>query len=121
MIDQATANTVGLGLRLRATPENDLFGMDEAAAQKWRKKVEARWNLWADNKLECDIEGTRTIAQMVEAAQVVDRHGRNPRRDRPAHPAAEHQQDQGPADVADPAGEPHRRDDPALLGRPDQR
>lgn len=68
MLDQATANTVGLGLRLRATPENDLFGMDEAAAQKWRKKVEARWSLWSGSPLECDIEGTRTIAQMQEAA-----------------------------------------------------
>jgi len=68
MIDQATANTVGLGLRLRCAPENDLFGMDEDAAQAWRKKVEARWDLWSNNPLECDIEGTRTIAQMQEAA-----------------------------------------------------
>lgn len=68
MIDQATANTVGLGLRLRAMPENDLFGMDEDAAQEWRKTVEARWELWSENPLECDIEGTRTIPQMQEAA-----------------------------------------------------
>lgn len=68
MIDQATANTVGLGLRLRAMPENDLFGMDEKAAQAWRKRVEARWDLWSSNRLECDIEGTRTIAEMQEAA-----------------------------------------------------
>lgn len=35
MIDQATANTVGLGLRLRAMPENDLIGMSEDDAQAW--------------------------------------------------------------------------------------
>ncbi len=68
MIDQATANTVGMGLRLRAQPENELFGMDEAAAQEWRKRVMARWDLWANNRLECDIEGTRTIPEMQEAA-----------------------------------------------------
>jgi lambda family phage portal protein len=68
MIDQATANTVGLGLRLRSMPENDLIGMSEAQAQDWRKLVEARWELWAENALECDIEGTRSLAQMQDAA-----------------------------------------------------
>ena len=68
MIDQATANTVGGGLRLRAMPENDLFGMDEKAAQDWRKLVEAKWELWSNTPLECDIEGRLTIPQMTEAA-----------------------------------------------------
>jgi lambda family phage portal protein len=68
MIDQATANTVGLGLRLRAMPENDLVGMSEEQAQEWRKLVEARWELWAENPLECDVEGIRTVAQMQDAA-----------------------------------------------------
>lgn len=68
MIDQATANTVGNGLRLRCMPENDLFGMDEKAAQEWRKLVEAKWELWANTPTECDIEGRLTIAQMTDAA-----------------------------------------------------
>lgn len=68
MFDQAVSNTVGTGLRLRCMPENELFGMDEATAQKWRKKVEARFELWANNAVECDIEGRRTFAQMQEAA-----------------------------------------------------
>jgi lambda family phage portal protein len=68
MIDQAVANTVGLGLRLRAMPENDLIGMSEDDAQTWRKLVEARFNLWAGNPLEVDVEGTRTLGQMQAAA-----------------------------------------------------
>ena len=68
MLDQATANTVGLGLRLSVVPENDLFGMSEALAQDWRKLVAAKWELWSENPLECDIEGTRTIGQMQDAA-----------------------------------------------------
>ncbi|MCR6673240.1 MAG: phage portal protein [Devosia ginsengisoli] len=68
MIEQAAANTVGLGLRLRAQPENDLIGMSEADAQVWRKLVEARWQLWSNTPLECDLEGTRTIGQMQDAA-----------------------------------------------------
>jgi lambda family phage portal protein len=68
MFDQAVANTVGTGLRLRCMPENELFGMDEQEAQKWRKLVEQRFELWANNPVECDIEGRRTFAQMQEAA-----------------------------------------------------
>lgn len=68
MFDQAVANTVGSGLRLRCAPENDLFAMDEKAAQKWRNDVERRWALWSETAIECDIEGRRTIAQMQEAA-----------------------------------------------------
>lgn len=68
MVDQATANTVGSGLRLRSMPENDLFGMNEKAAQEWRKMVEARWDLWSSNPLDCDIEGRLSIAQMTDVA-----------------------------------------------------
>ena len=68
MVDQACANTIGMGLRLRSMPENEIFGMDEETANAWRKGVEARWELWANNPLECDIEGRRTIAQMQDTA-----------------------------------------------------
>lgn len=68
MVDQAAANTVGGGLRLRSMPENDLFGMDEKAAQAWRKLVEARWDLWSNNPLDCDIEGRLTVPQMTDVA-----------------------------------------------------
>ena len=68
MFDQAVANTVGTGLRLRCMPENDLFDMDEKAAQEWRNLVERRWGLWSETPVECDIEGKRTIAQKQEAA-----------------------------------------------------
>jgi len=34
-IDQAVANTVGNGLRLKAMPENELFGMSNDQAEEW--------------------------------------------------------------------------------------
>ena len=68
MFDQAVANTVGTGLRLRCAPEPDLFGKDQKALRDWRKDVERRFNLWANSPVECDIEGRRTIGQMQEAA-----------------------------------------------------
>jgi hypothetical protein len=56
-IDQAVANTVGTGLRLKAMPENDLFGMSNRQAESWAQAVEQRWSLWAEKPYECDMGG----------------------------------------------------------------
>lgn len=68
MFDQAVANTVGTGLRLRYMPENELLGISEDEAQTLRKIVEARFELWSNNAVEFDIEGRRTFAQAQDAA-----------------------------------------------------
>lgn len=67
-VDQAVANTVGTGLKLKAAPENSLFGLSDDEAQAWARMVEARFFLWANNPQECDIEGKRTFGQMQAAA-----------------------------------------------------
>lgn len=67
-IDQAVANTVGDGLRLKCMPENTVFGMAEPEARAWARLVEQRFELWARNAQECDIEGRRTFGQMQGAA-----------------------------------------------------
>jgi len=67
-VDQAVANTVGTGLRLKAIPENEAFGMSSADAAAWSKTVERRFELWARNAQECDIQGLRTFGQMQSAA-----------------------------------------------------
>jgi len=67
-VDQAVANTVGTGLRLKAIPENETFGMTSAEASVWAKTVERRFELWARNAQECDIQGLRTFGQMQGAA-----------------------------------------------------
>lgn len=67
-IEQAVANTVGTGLRLKAQPENEMFGMSNDAAQMWARQVENAWNLFASNPMECDITGKQTIGQMQAAA-----------------------------------------------------
>lgn len=67
-IDQCVANTVGTGLRLKAQPENTLFGMSEEDAREWRKLVEQRFGLIAKDPYECDVEGRRNFGQM-QAAQ----------------------------------------------------
>lgn len=67
-IDQAVANTVGNGLRLKAIPENSTFGMTEQAARQWGLNVERRFELWSRNAQECDIEGLRTFGKMQATA-----------------------------------------------------
>ncbi|MBN9022208.1 MAG: phage portal protein [Rhizobiales bacterium] len=67
-LDQAVANTVGTGLRLKAMPENDVFGMSNEEAERWAQLVEQRWGLWADRAYECDIEGRRSFGLMQAAA-----------------------------------------------------
>jgi len=67
-LDQAVANTVGTGLRLKAMPENDLFGMSNADAEAWAQTVEQRWSLWSEKPYECDIEGRRSFGLLQAAA-----------------------------------------------------
>jgi lambda family phage portal protein len=67
-VDQAVANTVGTGLRLKSIPENETFGMTGVEASEWSKTVERRFELWARNAQECDIQGLRTFGQMQSAA-----------------------------------------------------
>lgn len=63
-VDQAVANTVGDGLRLKAMPDAVGMGMDEKAARDWARLVEREFRHWAEAPTECDIEGTRTFNQM---------------------------------------------------------
>lgn len=67
-IEQAVANVVGNGLRLKPMPETDLIGMSKDEARAWIKTVERRWELWSGNAQECDVEGRRTFGVMQRAA-----------------------------------------------------
>lgn len=67
-IDQAVATDIGLGLRLKAQPENDLFGASDADARAWARMVEIKFGLWANNAQECDIAGRQRFGQMQASA-----------------------------------------------------
>jgi lambda family phage portal protein len=67
-IEQATANTVGVGLRLDAKPDAKALGMGPASAKKWAKMVEQRFAIYANTAFEVDIEGRQTFGQMQAQA-----------------------------------------------------
>lgn len=67
-VEQASADTIGNGLRLNATPDLDALGLDEDEAHELCRKIERRWRAWSTNPLECDARGKRTIADLTDAA-----------------------------------------------------
>lgn len=67
-IEQSSADTIGNGLRLNATPDLEVFGLDEEEAHKLCRRIERRWRKWSTTPLECDARGKRTIADLTDAA-----------------------------------------------------
>jgi lambda family phage portal protein len=67
-ITQASADTIGSGLRLNAKPDVESLGWTDEFAHKWCRRVERRWRAWSSNPLECDARGKRTIADLTDAA-----------------------------------------------------
>lgn len=67
-VQQASADTIGAGLRLNAQPDVASLDWDEDFAHDWCRRVERRWRAWSTNPLECDARGKRTIADMTDAA-----------------------------------------------------
>ncbi|HRD76832.1 MAG TPA: phage portal protein, partial [Hyphomicrobiaceae bacterium] len=67
-IEQCSADTIGDGLRLNATPDIDALGISEDEAHELCRRIERRWRAWSRNPLECDARGKRTIGDMTDAA-----------------------------------------------------
>ena len=67
-IEQASADTIGNGLRLNAKPDPDVLDVTEDAAHELCRKIERRWKAWSNNPLECDVRGKRTVAELTDAA-----------------------------------------------------
>ncbi|WP_024275973.1 phage portal protein [Hyphomicrobium sp. 802] len=67
-ITQASADTIGTGLRLNAKPDIESLGWNDEFAHQWCRRVERRWRIWSNNPLECDARGKLTVADMTDAA-----------------------------------------------------
>lgn len=67
-IDEAVASLVGTGLRLNLQPDWEELGWPQEVAQEWARRVERRFQSWADNPVESDLTQRFTVHQQVIAA-----------------------------------------------------
>lgn len=71
-IEQSKANIIGgTGLRLAHNPDPDaLSGWSKKEIAEWSRMVERRFEMWSNDKDECDANGKHTFGMLQE--QVVD-------------------------------------------------
>ncbi len=67
-IEQASADTIGAGLRLNCSPDVATLGWNDEQHAEWSSIVERRWRAWSNNPLECDARGKRTVPELTDAA-----------------------------------------------------
>lgn len=68
LVEQQIALMIGDGLKLNFTPDMSRFGWDDVQTTAWARRVEARFNDWANSPAECDAGARYTLAQMQAAA-----------------------------------------------------
>lgn len=64
---QIICDTVGEELKLSCRAKLEKLGYSEEEATAWRRQVEDDWREWSWNPSECDLAGSATIAEMVDA------------------------------------------------------
>lgn len=50
-------NVIGCGLTLKAAVDKKVLGLNEDQAQEWQENIEREYQLWAENKFQCDALG----------------------------------------------------------------
>ena len=63
-------NVVGIGLQLKSRINRDLLGMDQLEAEKWQRKTEDEFALWAERKRACDATGVNDFYSMQQLALI---------------------------------------------------
>lgn len=66
-IAQATASTMGDGLRLALKPNIEALGWTKETGDGWARDVEREFEAWAGNALECDAGGKLKLGQIARA------------------------------------------------------
>lgn len=63
-VDQSMASVCGTGLTLNAKPDAAALGWDEKSASEWARRIERRYETWANNPRACDATGRFTMGQL---------------------------------------------------------
>jgi lambda family phage portal protein len=65
-IDTAVGQMVGTQLKINLRPEIGVLGQEDQT-ETWARRVEARFEDWANDPWSCDVQGTFTLGQMTQA------------------------------------------------------
>jgi lambda family phage portal protein len=67
-VDQIIAREIGTGLRLSSRPDTDVLKWTTDETQNWARKVERRWEGYANRPIDCDLSGRSTVAKLAAQA-----------------------------------------------------
>ncbi len=65
LVSSVDINVVGTGIHARPIPNFELLGISREASEEWARKVQALFDLWADNKT-CDSEKRNDFYQLQD-------------------------------------------------------
>lgn len=63
-VDKSMAAVCGVGLRLNCKPDMSAFNWDEDQTSEWARKVERRFEAWANSPRACDAGARYTLGQL---------------------------------------------------------
>ena len=63
-------NVIGQGLRFKAAIDYEALGISEEEAKKWQSDTEREFNLWAEDKRNCDATGVNDFYGMQQLAYI---------------------------------------------------
>lgn len=67
-INTSRTNVIGLGLKLKSAINHDILGMTAEQAVEWQRRVEAEFDLWANDKRACDATGMNDFYALQQLA-----------------------------------------------------
>lgn len=68
LVDTMVGQMIGAGMAINYQPDGSVFGWDAATTSQWARRVERRFQDWAETPAECDAGARQTLAQMQGAA-----------------------------------------------------
>lgn len=66
IIDRIVDNEINTGLQLEAIPDGLTLGISDEQVEEWGERAEARFNLWAQTKEQCDYEQRATFGELQQ-------------------------------------------------------
>jgi lambda family phage portal protein len=67
-VEQTIAREIGTGLRLSSRPDLDVLKWTADQGQEWSRKVERRWEGFANRPIDCDLSGRSTVGRLCAQA-----------------------------------------------------